>query len=208
MTILTATGKGAPLTLAEADANLSELDGRTRLGWRDNIVQVSVDPNNPNSATLNVFRGGIQAYTFFDGEMTECFANFHIDHDYAPGTALYPHIHWACGSSTSGTVRWGVEYSYAKGHGQEPFSEPVTIYVEQTSDGTPYKHYVAEVSDAQAIPGTGIETDGILICRFFREGAHVNDTLECDAFVFCVDLHYQASQYATPRKAPDFFAEP
>jgi hypothetical protein len=85
------------------------------------------------------------------------------------------------------------------------FGATQTVYIEQSSDGTTYKHYVAEVSDANAIPGTDIETDGIVMCRFFRDGAHPNDTLEADVFVFCVDLHYQASQYATPNKAPNFF---
>lgn len=205
MTITTRAGKGAPLTFAEADANVVQFDTKTRDGWRDNIVQVSVQVGNPDAPTLNVFRDGIKAYTFFDGEMTEAFANFHIDHDYKPGTALYPHVHWAIQGTQTGVVRWGIEWTYAKGHGQMAFGPTQTVYVEQAADGTAYKHYVAEVSDLNAIPGTDIETDGIIMCRFFRDGAHVNDTLEADVFVFCVDLHYQCSQYATPNKAPNFF---
>jgi hypothetical protein len=205
MTITTRAGKGAPLTFAEADENFSDLDTRTALGWRDNIVQLDVQVGNADAPTLNVFRDGIKAYTFFAGEMSEAFANFHIDHDYAPGTALYPHVHWAITSTETGTVRWGVEWTYAKGHGQMAFGPTQTVYVEQAADGVAYKHFVAEVSDANAIPGTGIETDGIIMCRFFRDGAHPNDTLNADVFVFCVDLHYQASQHTTPGKSPPFF---
>jgi len=196
---------GRLLTPAEVDGNFTGLDTKTRDGWRDNIVQLDVQVGNPDAPLLNVFRGSIKAYNFPAGQMTEAFASFHIDHDYKPGTALYPHIHWAPSSAATGTTRWGVEYTYAKGHGQMAFGATTTIYVEQAADGTAYKHYVAEVSDANAVPGTNIETDGILLCRFFRDGAHVNDTLEDDVFVFCVDLHYQCSQYATPNKAPNFF---
>jgi hypothetical protein len=106
------------------------------MGWRDNIVQLDVQVGNADAPTLNVFRDGIKAYTFFAGEMSEAFANFHIDHDYAPGTALYPHVHWAIASTETGTVRWGVEWTYAKGHGQMAFGPTQTVYVEQAADGT------------------------------------------------------------------------
>lgn len=205
MTIYTATGKGSPLTVAEADANMTQFDDRTKQGWRDNIVQLDVQVGNVDAPVLNIFRDGIHAYAFFAGELSEAFANFHIDHDYALGTALYPHIHWAVNTTATGTVRWGIEYTVAKGHGQGAFGPTTTVYVEQSSDGTQYKHYVAEVSDGNAIPGTGIEPDTLILCRFFRDGAHANDTLDADVFVFCVDLHYQADKATTPNKAPDFF---
>lgn len=203
ITLLSA--KGSSLTPAEADANIQELDGRTALGWRDNIIQVDVRHGDPNAATLNTFRDGILAYTFFAGEMTEAFANFHIDHDYAMGTALFPHVHWASANDAVGTVRFGVEYTVAKGHGQMAFGPTTTVYVEQSTDGTAYKHFIAEVSEANAIPGTGIEPDTLILCRFFRDGEHPNDTLEADVFLFCVDLHYQAERATTPNKSPNFF---
>lgn len=197
--------KGAPLTQAEGDANFSELDARTKLGWRDNIVQLDVQPGNPDAPALNMFREGIHAYNFFAGEMSEAFASFHVDHDYALGTKLYPHIHWAVNTADTGTIRWGIEYTLAKGHGQMAFGPTTTVYVEQASNGTPFMHYVAEVSEANAIPGTDVEPDTLILCRFFRDGSHPNDTLAADAFVFCVDLHYQADKATTPNKAPNFF---
>lgn len=198
--------KGAPLSFAEADTNFSELDERTKLGWRDNIVQLDVQVGNVDAPVLNIFRDNIHGYTFFEGETQEAFANFHVDHDYALGTKLYPHIHWATNSTATGVVRWGIEYTVARGHGQEAFGPSVTVYVEQSSDGTQYKHYVAEVSDANAIDGElyNIEPDTLILCRFFRDGTHPNDTLEDAAFVFCVDLHYQADRATTPFKSPDF----
>lgn len=204
MAIITREGKGSTLSYQELDGNMDQFDTRTRQGWRDNIVQLDVQFGNPDAPVLNIFRDGIHAYAFFAGEMSEAFANFHIDHDYAPGTALYPHVHWAIQTNAVGTVRWGIEWTYAKGHGQMAFGPTQTVYVEQASNGIAYTHFVAEVSDANAIPGTDIETDGIIMCRFFRDGAHPNDTLDADVFVFCVDLHYQASQLTTPNKAPPF----
>jgi hypothetical protein len=202
--------KGSSLTYVEGDHNFHELDARTAIGWRDNIVQLDVQPGNPNSAALNIFRDGIRAYNFYSGQMTEGFAAFHIDHDYALDTKIYPHLHWAIQSNEVGTVRWGIEYTVAKGHGQEPFGPTTTIYIEQTTDGTPYKHMVGESSDEDAIDGLlyGIQPDTLILARYFRDGEHPNDTLQADVFVFIVDLHYQANRLATPFKRPNFLTPP
>lgn len=206
MTITRLADKGGvALTPSEADQNIGDLDARTRLGWRDNIVQFDVEVGNPNAPVLNIFRGNIKRYVFFAGELSEAGASWHIDHDYAMGTPLYLHVHWVCPTIATGTVRWGFEYTIAKGHQQAAFAEPTTVYVEQAANGTPYMHYVAEVSDANAIPGVGIEPDTVIVVRCFRDGGHPNDTLDADVFGICLDLHYLAAQHTTQNKSPDFF---
>lgn len=204
--LLTATSKGAPLTPTEADANITETERRTALGWRDNIVEIKVDSSSPNAPTLGAMRGGILAWQFFPNELTEAHSAFHVDHDYALGTKLYLHVHWVCPTANVGTVRWGFEYTVAKGHQQQAFPITTTVYVEQTTNGTPYMHYVGEVSEANAIDGAAlvIEPDTVIMCRLFRDGAHVNDTLDDTVFGIFLDLHYQADRATTPNKSPSF----
>lgn len=199
---------GAPLTPTEADANALEFDRRTALGWRDNIVELKVDSSSPNAPTLEAVRGGILGWKFPPGELTEAHSAFHIDHDYALGTALYLHVHWVCPTTDVGTARWGFEYTIAKGHQQAAFPATTTVYVEQTTTGTAYMHYVGEVSEANTIPGTGIEPDTVILVRLFRDGAHANDTLEANAFGVFLDLHYQADRATTPYKSPNFLTGP
>lgn len=177
------------------------------LGWRDNIVEIKVDSSSPNAPTLGAVRGGILAWQFFPNELTEAHSAFHIDHDYAMGTKLYLHVHWVCTTANIGTVRWGFEYTVAKGHQQQGFPATTTVYLEQTTTGTPYMHYVGEVSEANAIDGLalGIEPDTVILCRLFRDGAHINDTLEEPVFGLYLDLHYQADRATTPNKVPNFF---
>lgn len=206
MTIITRAGKGTPLTHPEMDGNLTQFDTRTKQGWRDNIIQFTVEVGDNAAPGLEVFRGGIKLYAFPTNKVTQSVAVWHIDHDYAPGTALYPHIHWSVATSNLGTVRWGFEYTIAKGHQQQVFSAPTTVYVEQASVGTPYMHYVAEFSDAQAIPGTLIEPDTLVIARVFRDPTHPNDTLETPVFGLCLDMHYQADRMTTMNKSPNFYA--
>lgn len=207
MPIIKYSDVGRPLTISEGDENFGELDARTRLGWRDNIVPFDVEAGNPNSPVLNVFRGNIKRYTFFAGQMTEASAVWHVDHDYALGTKLYPHVHWSVVGNALGTVRWGFEITVARGHQQEAFGAPFTVYVEQSSLGVSYMHYVAEVSEANAIDGAllNIEPDTLIMARCFRDGAHPNDTLDADVFGLCLDLHYQADKATTLNKAPNFF---
>ncbi len=206
MTITYYDGLGRLLTPAEVDGNFSDLDDRTAFGWRDNIVELKVDSSSPNAPTLEAFRGNILCWKFPAGELTEAHSAWHIDHDYALGTKLYLHIHWSPKTSDTGTVRWGFEYTVAKGHQQQAFPTTTTVYVEQAANGTPYMHYVGEVSEANAVDGAalGIEPDTVILVRVFRDGGHVNDTFEADAFVSFLDLHYQADKATTPYKAPNF----
>lgn len=205
MTITTRQGKGAALTHNELDGNFTDLDTRTKIGWRDNIVPIYADLSLANAPTLDPFLNNIKAYAFAANEVTEAYAVWHIDHDYLLGSALYPHVHWAITTTNTGTVRWGVEYTIAKGHGQGAFTTATTVYIEQASDGTARKHYVAEVTEGNTIPGTNIEPDTIIMARLFRDGTHVNDTLEVPVFGLCLDLHYQCDKAATPNKVPNFY---
>ncbi len=206
MTITTRSGKGSALSHSELDGNFTDLDTRTALGWRDNIVELKVDSSSANAPTLNPFRGGILAWSFPAGEMTEAHSAWHIDHDYALGTKLYIHVHWSPKTTSMGTVRWGFEYTVAKGHQQQAFPTTTTVYVEQASVGTAYMHYVGEVSEANAIDGAilDIEPDTVILVRLFRDGGNVADTFPDEVFVSFIDLHYQADRATTPFKSPDF----
>ena len=206
MAIVLRSTKGSPLSHNELDGNFTDLSTRTQEGWRDNVVPIEVKTGDPNAAQWNVYQGGINMYSFAAGQMTQAFAVFHIDHDYKLGTAIYPHVHWSPTGTTAGTVRWGLEWTFAKGHQQMAFPAPTLVYTEQTSLEVPFMHYVSEVSDANVIPGTNIETDGLILMRVFRDGAHVDDTFDGDVFGLCVDLHYQVDHYATIGKSPPFFS--
>ena len=194
-----------PLTYGEVDGNFTYLETNNALGWRDNIIELKVDSSSPNAPTLNPFRGSILAWTFPGGEMTEASAAWHIDHDYAMGTPLYFHVHWATPSTDIGTVRWGFEYTIAKGHQQQAFPTTSTVYIEQATTGTAYMHMIAELSEANAIPGTNIEPDTVIMVRLFRDGGNAADTLNQPVFGLFLDLHYQADHTTTPNKSPPFW---
>lgn len=204
MTITTRVGKGNELTYSELDGNFTDLDTRTALGWRDNVIEMTVR-SGPTEPQMTQFRENIYLLAFPVEGLREVFGNFHVDHDYALGTSLYPHIHWTTDGSLVGTVRWGIEWTVAKGHQQMAFGATTTVYVEQTTTGTPYMHYIAETSLANAIPGTNIEPDTFILMRVFRDVDSANDTYDDQVFGLALDLHYQADRATTPNKAPNFY---
>jgi len=175
--------------------------------WDDIVADMaSAKIPTTNAPDWKSFRGGLYTYAFDDTTNEQVYLAFHILHDIKRGSKLYLHIHWSPGNNTdTGTVRWGFEYSIAKGHGQEAFPATNTVYVEQASDGTAYMHNVAELSDDDAIYKEDLEPDTVLLVRVFRDASHANDTFVGDAHGFQVDIHYQRDRDGTPNKAPDFY---
>ncbi len=177
--------------------------------WRDNVADFnSARVTGASQPTWSALKDGIYAWEFSNSTMNELHVSFHIGHDQCTTEGyrkLYPHIHW-CGVGGSGTVRWGMEYTYAKGHGQEAFPASTTVYIEQAFDGTDYTHQIAETPDGDALDLSNLETDGLLLARIFRDASHANDTYNgTSCFGLYADLHYQASYFGTPQKSPNFF---
>lgn len=207
MTITYHSVKGSALTPAEVDGNFVDLTARTDLGWRDLICGMETR-SGPTQPVLQNFRNGIYLYAFSPDSIQEAFATAHIDHDYKLGSALYPHFHFTCDTVNTGTVRWGFEYTVARRHdgvvANDTFGATTIVYVETVMTGVAYTHYVAEVADGDAIQGTNIDVDTVILMRVFRDSTHVNDTYPDPIYGFTFDLHYQADKYTTPNKAAPF----
>ena len=62
------------------------------------------------------YRGTIYQFKFgtVPGEF-EVFNEFHIQHDWVPGTDLYVHSHWSTADAPTGTTDWMFDIICAKG---------------------------------------------------------------------------------------------
>lgn len=181
--------------------SVNELGARS--GWNDMLASLSAGRAiGANAPTWAVLRDGIYAWQFSASTMNEIWVNMHIVHDYAPGTVIYPHIHWTTAGTNTGNCRWGIEYTFAKGFNFEAFPATTTLYLLAAGSGVAYRHYITEVDISAALPA--METDGILLMRVFRDAANVLDTLTDTAFGLFVDLHYQSDGMLTNEKARTF----
>ena len=210
--------KGSPLTYGELDTNFADLNYRTKEGWNDIVREVTVR-SGINAPSLSTWINGFPAYEFSATTMNECFVNFHLIHDYNvdggdvgyPGM-VYPHTHWSPNTSSTGTVRWGVEYMMARradAAGAAAFTTPATIYFEQTITGGGKNgwHIVTEAATGDGVPSDDVlQVDSIISCRYFRDAAHINDTFPDAVYLLAVDIHYPCLQSQTPSRSPPFIA--
>ena len=175
-------------------------------GWEDLTADLaSGKVAGANVPTWANYRDGINAYSFSASATNEVWITFHIKHDYAVGSKVYIHVHWSPNTTSTGTVRWGIEYTAQKGHDQGAFPASTTVYLEETlSSNKQYQHFITEMTDAQAF-STNLETDALILCRVFRDGSHANDDFPDAVFGLTADIHYQVDKQVTPNKAPPFF---
>lgn len=235
MTIQTRAEKGSQLTHNELDANFDELRdgvgavtpaaaaatgikvgayGSGTYAWHD--LHSTIHTNQDDPLTLPSFvhyQGTIHARQFAEGD--EAYIEFHLPHDYVMGSDIFIHAHWSHNGAlvTGGSVTWGFEVSYAKGHQQAAFSAPILVSVSQNASTTQYLHMVAETAMTSST-GSGttldrddMEPDAVLMCRVYLDS---NDITVSgggvpDPFLHFVDLHYQSTNVGTLNKSPNFF---
>lgn len=191
MAIITRATKGIPLTHTELDANFTQLDTRTTQGWVMEGVQPEALAGDPDGPGLILFSGGIYAYSYPDNQVTQSYANFDVPLEWATGTDLYAGIHWSTGSATlTGNVRFGLEFVGAPLG--SVFSAPYTMYFDSAADGTAYKHNRAL---SPGLSGVGVSPNQRFLIRMFRDGTHINDTLNGDIFVIGIDFYYQVNKF-------------
>ena len=192
-------------------------------GYHDLLGAISIRGSGAADPAYHVYNGSIRGYQFAVND--EVFIEFHMPHDYAPGTDLYLHFHWshrnttkagaASGTVTGGTVTWGAEVCYAKGHNQAAFPATVTTTkVSTTATSTARQHYIDEVQLSASTPsGSQIDTDdleidGLILCRVYLSANNITVSAGSvpDPFLHFVDIHYQSTGIPTKGKAPNFYS--
>lgn len=181
-----------------------------QFGWHDLLGPIHVDQNTGGvRPTWATYRNGLMAWAFAVNDQVFC--EFHLPHDYAPGTDLFIHAHWSHNSAavTSGNVTWKFDASYAKGHNQASFSSPITVGSATTAPTQQYRHMITEfqlssVGGSNGLLDTNIiEVDGMLMCRVYLSANTMTGGAE--PFLHYVDVHYQSTGVTTKNKAPDFY---
>lgn len=234
MTITTRAGKGSELTHAELDANFTDLRdgvnlmvpktkgkglkvdslGTPSFGWHDLMSDLFVhDYTDPLAPAYVTYRGGIRQRRFAVNK--EAQVSFHLPHDYVVGTNIHIHVHWSHNSAlvTGGSVTWGFELIYAKGHNQGAFSAPIIITEFQSASVVQYQHMICEApasiqgGSANLLDTDNLDVDGLIFGRVYlaANAMTVSGGGVPDPFLHQVDIHYQSTGVPTKQRAPDFW---
>lgn len=189
--------------------------GAPTFGWRDIIGKVAPKATGAGSPTRAVYSGGQGGqYAFIANDLYDC--EFHIPHDYVPGTDVYFHIHWSHnGTSISGSAVFDVFYQYAKGHNQGTFGAEKNLTITYPTVNiatTPqYQHRIDEVimsgpsATATLMDRDDIEVDGLVLATV-RLTTLPTIGGGGKLFIHTCDIHYQSTNIGTKNKVPDFWA--
>ena len=145
--------------------------------------------------------GGLGTYYFRAGKSDELYFNEQMPHSYREGTDIEPHIHFIYAGGTTGTIVWGIEYSWA--NIGDPFPQVgqsgygILYGSRAYTAGDQYKHiYLDTIASSPTggatgnISGTGKKISSMLICRVFRLGSGA-DTYTGFGGLLEMDFHYQ-----------------
>lgn len=186
------------------------------LGWDDLIGDVSPKVQGAGKATLAVFMGTFEWFSFDVGDKGGIF--YHVPHNYALGTDLFLHVHWAHnGTNISGTFDLGVEVHYAKGHQQAIFDDPhlqnIVVPNLSLANAPQYLHRIDEIQistlggSSTLIHTEDIEPDGIILIQYNMDEVPVITGGSGSPFIFTLDIHYQLDRNATLNKEPNFYGD-
>lgn len=199
------------LTLSKSNVGGVKVDlADATFGWRDLLGEIrtrGVGGTDPNDA---VYIGNIRAFAFSVGD--EAWVDFHVPHDYVFGTDVHLHFHWSHNSAavTGGSVTWGADITYAKGHNQAAFTSTVNPTVIGNASTTQYQHIITEVQVSASSPSASqidtdnLEPDGVIMIRAYLSSNNITGAA-IDPFLHFVDIHYQSTNIATKDKVPDFY---
>lgn len=217
-TTSTAATLPAGAVIGKASGTGIKLDTSTPTwGWRDLTGALHARATGPSVPSFAQYAGtSVYQYQFSNATTQELFVEFHVLHDFVPGSDVYIHAHWSQttvdtggAASAPGAAKWSFDVLYSKGHNQQAFPGTVTtVHVTQTASSTVRQHMIAEVqlSTSGAIGGNTLETDGVILVRIWRDPADAADTLNQAPFLHFCDLHYQSTNVGTKNKAPNFYS--
>lgn len=216
----------AKLTVKDASGNILlpktsgigiKVDETTpTFGWRDLKGLQYPDAVGANRPTLSAFRGGnVRKSAYGAGDKMD--VEFHIPHDYLPGSDMHIHFHWVHnGTAISGNIVATFSVTYAKGHNQAIYTvekDVVATYDTVNIATTPrWQHIITEVplstsgGAALLLDTDTIEPDGVVSVNFTMTTIPtITGGSIAEPFVDYIDIHYQSTNIPTKQKAPNFY---
>lgn len=174
--------------------------------WKNAYAPIDVRGSGANDPTFAVFGAtSIRAFSFSAATMNECFVTFVMPHDILAGSALYMQCVWsnAAAAPNTGNVIWAIDYTYAKSTNQAAFPATANIALTQASPATRYQNNTADLGPLTV---SGVEPDGTLLARVYRDAAAGGDTCTDAVFLLNVVLSYQSTGVGTKSRALPFYS--
>jgi hypothetical protein len=147
------------------------------------------------------------------GQISQGYSQYHIPHDYAPGTDTFFHLHLSTNQAVSTTCAFLIYASFTKANQVlQPSVLLATITKMFNAATDQYKIFVVEVplstagGSATTIDTNQIETDGILHVHIFYQRGANGDNMgnNVPTFIHYADVHYKSTSRGTKNKVSPF----
>jgi len=131
---------------------------------------------------------GVFMYYFQKDILQELFFTAQLPHSWVEGSEIEPHVHYVRPVNDTGTVVWGLEYTWENMN--DVFANTTTIF---TYDSQLSKRDKQIYQSFGLIEGTGKKVSSMLVCRIFRDAANPKDTYNHDVGLLEVDFHIKSN---------------
>ena len=129
---------------------------------------------------------GVFAYAFDKTSEEELYFTVQIPHDFKMGTQIEAHVHWAPVDTDTGTIQWGLEYTFAEA-GSVFGDTNIILSTATAAGGIAYAHTYLDIDDIDTSAITTLSP--MMLCRIYRNVAV--DTYNNDALLLEIDFHYE-----------------
>ena len=134
--------------------------------WVDQLGIIQIKTTGVGSPQLAEFRGGqVRRFAYAAGDDGD--GEFHIPHDWAPGTDIFLHMHWGHnGTAISGSLVVDFYLTYGRGHNQEAFGAEInpqlTVSTPDIATVPRWRHRIDEFQlSAKSPSATQFDTDNL-----------------------------------------------
>lgn len=160
-------------------------DARAWLDFNFGVDNLGAGASAPDK--INIGTSSIQTFGF-DGVNTleQVSACVEMNHNWAEGTTLYPHVHWYPTTAAAGSVIWFMEYAFAKAEGAV-IPASATIQVTQAAGGVAWTERFA--SFPTIVLDATYKIGAQLHIRWYRAPATSGDNYGDDAALGTFGIH-------------------
>lgn len=174
------------------------------LGFSFNDIETQIQSSNNNSPlmaystivqhTPDIVQGlvsetiishGVYVYYFNKDNLQELFFTAQLPHSWIEGSDIEPHVHYVRPNSDTGTVVWGLEYTWT--NIGDIFADTKTIYSYNKTKASSNDQQI--YSSFGMVNGTGKTISSMIVCRIFRDAENPLDTYNYDVGLLEVDFH-------------------
>lgn len=157
------------------------------------------DPDFTVFKTNGAGSQGVFIYWFSNILEEELYFTLQFPHGWKEGTDIEPHVHWTPSTNGTGTVSWGMEFTWANIGASFPNTSLIygnITYNKVEGNLVAGDHYLTELP---TITGTSKTISSMLVGRIFRDAteAGLPDSYNQDAGLLEIDFHIQKDALGT-----------